>query len=403
MKTTDAAVAAGRPPAFGRRVARRVAPGSWIAASAALAVGCATADQRARDYPPAPRELYQPTSAVTGLPEKYVDRPPYRLTPGDVLEIIYQVRNVVTDKPYELKIEDVIQVAFPYQERFNQQLTVQGDGNIRCLLLGQVRAAGRTAQDLEDQLRTAYARYIRDPEITVVVQAANVKITELKKAITTAPRGQSRLVPIKPDGTIDLPYIGEVRVAGKTVNESKRLLDQRYAEEDLPEIEVTVQTLEFAPRRIYVMGEVLAPGMIEARAPITLAQAIIRQGGPNPRADRSKLLLVRRQHLPVPEAIIFDLERLLGAEKSTEWGRGPDGGAWRYDVYLSDGDIIWVPPTALAQANDWIDQFFTKGIRSVFPYSGVIGMNFGYSIYEPSRTIATRAKGPPNINAVIGP
>lgn len=381
-----------------------------IQLSAALALapaalpGCARSGQGIPDVAPIERqELYQPFVGGTGQQENLVNRAPYRLVPGDVLEIIYQVRNVVTDSPYELKIEDIIKIAFPYQQNFEQAVTVQGDGNIRCLLLGQVRAAGRTAGDLEDELRQSYGRYIRDPELTVVVEAANVKISELKKAITTAPRGQSRLVPVKPDGTIDLPYIGEALVAGKTVNQAKRLLDARYAEEDLQEIEVTVQTLEFAARRVYVMGEVQRPGMVAAAAPMTLAQAIVHQGGPNPRADRSRILLVRRKWQPVPQALVFDMESLLSAQMPSEFGRVPHGSFWRYDVYLEDGDIIWVPPTALAVANDWIDQFFTRGIRAVLPYSGNVGLNFGYEIHNATVPVETRQVGPPNVNAQFGP
>jgi polysaccharide export outer membrane protein len=342
-------------------------------------------------------------ASTQGLPEKLLDRQPYRLNVGDVLEIIYQVKNVVSDTPYELKIEDIIKITFPYQDKFDQKLTVQGDGNIRCLLLGQLRAAGRTAMELEDQLKRGYARYIKEPELTVVVEAANVKIVELKKAITTAPRGQSRLVPIKPDGTIDLPYVGEVLVAGKTVNESKKLLDSLYVENDLREVEVTVQTLEFAPKRIYVMGEVLSPGLIESVAPITLIQAIIKANGPNVRADKSNVLLVRRQFLPVPQAIIFDMNDLLSARHSGEDGFVADGSRWRYDSYLADGDTVYVPPTGLAQTTDWIDQVFTRGIRSVFPYSGVVGMNFGYQMYQAPTGVTTKTGGPPAFNAQVGP
>ncbi len=376
-----------------------------LIASAVILCSCSRTDQKIPDVAEIqPNELYQPFVGGTGLPEQLVDRPPYRLTPGDVLEIIYQVKNIVSDTPYELKIEDIIKIAFPYQDKFDQKLTVQGDGNIRCLLLGQMRAAGRTASDLEEQLKHGYSRYIRDPEMTVVVEAANVKIVELKKAITTAPRGQSRLVPIKPDGTIDLPYIGEVLVSGKTVHQAKKLLDARYVEEDLQEVEVTVQTLEFAPKRIYVMGEVQMPGGFESVAPITMLQAIIRQGGPTARAMRSKVMLLRRHHLPLPQAIIFDLESVLHARKPSEFGAVPDASLYRYDSYLEDGDIIYVPPTVLAVANDWIDQFFTKGIRSVVPYSGVVGMNFGYQIYQaPTAVRTSQLAGPPNFVNQIGP
>lgn len=119
-----------------------------------LSQGCSRTNDHIPDVSPIEKqELYQPFVGGTGLPEQMLDRLPYRLMPSDVLEIIYQVRNIVTDKPYDLKIEDVIRIKFPYQDRFDQKLTVQGDGNIRCLMLGQVRAAGRTAGDLEEQLR----------------------------------------------------------------------------------------------------------------------------------------------------------------------------------------------------------------------------------------------------------
>lgn len=367
-------------------------------------MGCTRTDHWIPDAPPIqPAQLYQPFGDGTGLPEQLVERRPYRLNVGDVLEIIYQVRNEVTDEPYQLKIEDGIKIEFPFQERFNQELTVGGDGNIRCLLLGRVRAAGLTAEVLEEQLKVAYARYIKDPELTVVVEAANVKIEELKRAITTAPRGQSRLVPIKPDGTIDLPYIGEVYVAGKTVHEVKRLLDQRYAEEDLQEVEVTAQALEFAKKRAYVLGEVYGNGAIEFQTPVTLMQALIQMGGVGPRAETSKILLIRRKHQPVPQAIVFDMNALLTGWKPSPDGRVPDGSRFRYDPYLADGDILYVPTTKLAQANDWIDQVFTRGIRAVFPYSGAVGMHFGYQVHNAETAIKNRNFGPPTIRTQFGP
>lgn len=375
------------------------------AATIALCAGCSRTDHHIPDSaPPEPPAIYQPVSNAQGIPEAMLDRPPYRLSPGDVLEIIYQVKNIVSETPYELKIEDIIKLQFPYQDRFDQKLTVQGDGNIRCLLVGQVRAAGRTSNDLEEQLRKGYSRYIKEPEVTVVVEAANQKITELKKAITTAPRGQSRLVPVKPDGTIDLPYVGEVLVAGRTVNQAKKLLDKLYVENDLQEVEVTVQTLEFAPKNIFVMGEVMSPGSFQSGSPVTLMQAMIRCGGPNVRAEKSKILLIRRQYLPLPQAIVFDMNHLLTATTASPEGRVPKGSEFRWDMYLADGDIIYVPPTALAQATDWIDQVFTRGVRAVFPYSGVVGMNFGYQTYQaPSGITTQQAPGWPNFNAQVGP
>ncbi len=353
--------------------------------------------------PPQPRVLYQPGPGATALPEQSLDRPPYRLGVGDTVEIIYQVRNQITERDYELKIEDGISIAFPYQPQFNQELTVGGDGNVHCLIVGKVRAAGMTAEALTEYLKEEYGKHLKDPELTVVVDAANVKIEELKRAITTAPRGQSRLVPIKPDGTIDLPYVGKCHVAGLTVEEAKHLLDERYAAADLQEVEVTVQTLEFALKRVYVHGEVRGNGMLTMESPTTLMQALAAMGGVNERAEKSKILLVRRKDVPVPEAIVFDMEQFLEPRQPGPQGREADGGIYRYDPYLADGDIIYVPSTLLAQANDWIDQVFTRGIRAVMPYSGYVGMNFGYQIRNAPSTVNTREQGPPRISTNFGP
>lgn len=375
-----------------------------IVAIGASGIGCSRNHHEIPDAaPPQPRVLYQPTLDPTGLPEQTVDRQPYRLGIGDTVEIIYQVRNQITDRDYELKIEDGIKIVFPYQPQFNQELTVGGDGNVNCLLVGKIRAAGLTAEDLTAFLKTKYTEHLKDPELTVVVDAANVKIEELKRAITTAPRGQSRLVPIKPDGTIDLPYVGKCHIAGLTVEEAKHLLDQRYAAAELQEVEVTVQTLQFAQKRVFVHGEVRTNGIMAMDAPTTLMQALAAMGGINDRAERSKILLVRRKDLPIPEAIVFDMDQFLEPRKPGPEGREGDGSIYRYDPYLADGDIIYVPSTLLAQTNDWIDQVFTRGIRAVMPYSGYVGMNFGYQVQNAPSSVTSRQAGPPNINTNFGP
>lgn len=387
---------------FGQRVRQGCACATIVVVAAAA--GCSRNNHEIPDAaPPQPRVLYQPVVTPTGLPEQTLDRPPYRLNVGDTLEIIYQVKNEVSDNDYELKIEDGITVAFPYQPQFNQELTVGGDGNVHCLLVGKVRAAGLTAERLTEFLRAEYGEHLKDPELTVVIDAANKKIEELKRAITTAPRGQSRLVPIKPDGTIDLPYIGEAHVAGLTVDQAKRMLDQRYVDAELREVEVTVQTLKFAPKRVYVHGEVNGNGLMELRGPTTLMQALAAMGGVNVRGEKSKIMLIRRKHLAVPEAIIFDMTKFLEPRKPGPEGLEGDGSIYRHDPYLADGDIVYVPSTLLAQTNDWIDQVFTRGIRAVFPYSGYVGMNFGYQVRNAPSTVDTRQSGPPNIATSFGP
>ena len=380
-----------------------------VAIAAALmsvlsSTGCSRNEHCIPDHAPArPSAMYQSPAAATDVPERTVERPRYRIAPGDQLEIIYHVKNIPTPGGYKLKIEDRVKIQFPFQEELNQTLTVGSDGKIRCLLNGDVVVMGLTTQQVEDKLRETYSKSLREPELTVTVEAANVKIAELKKAITTAPRGQSRLVPVKPDGTIDLPYIGQVMAASKTVDELKHELDGMYAKNELEEIEVTAQLLEFAKKRFFVMGEVLSPGPIESSTPLSLFQAIISAGGPNTRADQSNVLVVRRDMLPLPEAVVVDMNDLLERKRPGPGGYLPDGSGFRHDLYLADGDIVFVPPSGMAKANDWIDQVFTRGIRSVLPYSANVGLNYSYELRSAPVTVKNKQIGWPSINTQLGP
>ncbi len=369
---------------------------------------------------PAPdySKLFQPAEHAMSIPSNQTVLPSYRLNIGDQLEIIYHVKHTVTPDGYELKIEDAIDITFPFQPQYNQSLTVGSDGTIRCLLIGKVEVLGRgaeegqgpkvgkdlTAGELEDELRRRYARHLKNPELTVTVNKANIKIAELKKAITTAPRGQSRLVPVSPDGTIDLAYIGSVMAFGKTIPELRRDINQMYIESDLEEIDVTVQMNSWAPHKVFVYGEVANPGVVTSSTPVSLIQALAARGGMTPRAQEDKVLVVRRKGLPLPEGTLVDVSQLLAAAQPSGDGGIPDFSQFRHDIWMQDMDIVYVPKTGLAVFDDWVDQVFTKGIRAILPYSFTTSLNFGYELRDAPSTSTIRTRnGAPNVNIGVGP
>lgn len=440
--------------------------------------------------------------------------PDYRLNVGDVLEIIYHVRTGVSRESYRLKVEDVVSVMFPFQSQFDQKVTVQSDGTIRLVLLGEVlvvqraqrgvnqfhfrqesqptagdsgwrrydpatrqwnptplltRGAddewliqdpdtgryqpvdrvlqavdpsaganpividaldwtgrrdrfefdhirqrwrlrpvyveqeGMTAGELERELRKRYSEHLKTPELTVTVTQANIKIEELKKAITTAPRGQSRLMPVKPDGTIDLPFVGEVMAFGKTVQQLKMDVETAYEQVDLPEISVTVQINEWAPQKIFVLGEVNAPGLLNVPTSITLLQALAAAGGTNTRAAEDKIMVIRRKGLPIPEATIIDLASILKKSPTAKAGEVPDFANLRFDFYMSDADVIYVPSSDLAKTGDWVDAVFARIIRNIVPYNFYTGLNFGYELHREHSVSRTTRGGAPDVNVQFVP
>lgn len=343
--------------------------------------GCATENAPARGVSPLPEELYHAASRPTAAPETLVERPAYRLNVGDCVAVRFHPNlRAVAQHEVRLSPGDVLTIRFPYDAKYDQRPAIQSDGRLRVLLLGAVRAAGLTLDEIGEQLRVGYARYLRDPELTVDLAAADARGVAVRQSLGAA---DGRRTPIKPDGTIDLPYVGEVPAAGRTVKALRGELAQRCEEAGLDELDVSVQVVAFAPRRLYVVGEVLAPGRIDAESPTSLLQALAAAGGLTRRGEARSVLLIRRMGLPLPEAMVVDLERLMAAS---------GGPRVRVDPWLADGDIVYVPTTDLARTGDWIDQVFLRGLRAVLPREARGGLDVGYRLGGTTVRSPTRVR-----------
>lgn len=98
---------------------------------------------------------------------------------------------------------------------------------------------------------------------------------------------------VAPDGTIQFPFTGVVKVAGLNEFQIRERLARRLSDYvNSPQITVRVQAYRSA--RIYVDGEVRSPGVLPITdIPMTLPEALNRAGGMTPDADRSSIMLTR--------------------------------------------------------------------------------------------------------------
>ena len=84
----------------------------------------------------------------------------------------------ITDRPvlqqrnprYQLCQGDTLDLAFPFTPEFNQTVTVHPDGFITLTGLGDLYVLGKTAPELRDLLKTAYAKILHDPVINVILK-----------------------------------------------------------------------------------------------------------------------------------------------------------------------------------------------------------------------------------------
>jgi polysaccharide export outer membrane protein len=102
----------------------------------------------------------------------------------------------------------------------------------------------------------------------------------------------SATVPVRPDGKISIPLIGEMPASGKTAIELQKEISIRYAK-FISEPAVTVVVKEVNSPKVSVLGEVKNPGMYKIKDRATLLDAIAMAGGLTEYAKRDKVTLIR--------------------------------------------------------------------------------------------------------------
>lgn len=137
----------------------------------------------------------------------------------------------------------------------------------------------------------------------------------------------SRTVPVRPDGFISMPLVGDVQADGKTPDELARELGEKLSAY-IQTPKVTVVVREANSSRVYVTGEVTRPGAYPLRGRMSLVQAIALAGGFSDFADREGIRVIRQgeeQFIPV------SYSDLVGEH------------AGKQVLYLVPGDTIVVP------------------------------------------------------------
>jgi polysaccharide export outer membrane protein len=118
----------------------------------------------------------------------------------------------------------------------------------------------------------------------------------------------SRTVPVRPDGRVSLPLVGELEAAGRTPEEVRLDVASRlraYVQE--PAI-VSVIVREVNSARFFVVGEVVRAGAFPLRGEVGVLQGLALAGGPGEYSSRKTVLLVRAASGRVTTLDLADLE-----------------------------------------------------------------------------------------------
>jgi polysaccharide biosynthesis/export protein len=103
----------------------------------------------------------------------------------------------------------------------------------------------------------------------------------------------SRVVPVRSDGKISLPLIGELQAGGRTPRDLETDISSKL-KDYISEPEVTVIVQEIRSQKFNVLGMVMRPGSFTLTKPMTVIDAIAQAGGFRDFAKQKDIYVLRR-------------------------------------------------------------------------------------------------------------
>ena len=140
-------------------------------------------------------------------------------------------------------------------------------------------------------------------------------------------------VPVRPDGKISVPLIGDVIAGGKepmqVAKEVKKSLSKYIREPQVAVILTSLQSHEFISR-VRITGAVVSPSSLPFRQGMTVLDAMLQAGGTNDFAAANKARLYRKESEQTAQYDIYLDDILHSGQLETNYT-------------LLPGDIITVP------------------------------------------------------------
>lgn len=163
---------------------------------------------------------------------------------------------------------------------------------------------------------------------------------------------------VAPDGTLTFPLLGRITVADKSYTELVAEIEGglRVYYTDAA---VSVNVVEVTQRKVYIVGEVAQPLVLQITGTLPLIEALTRSGGINPDARTDNLLLIR-DGLDNPGLYTIDVNALLRGDRDQ-------------NIALEPGDIVVVPAKTIVN----VERFFrhVQGILAPFVSASQIYRN----------------------------
>lgn len=274
---------------------------------------------------------------------------------------------------YTIGPQDLLDVEVFGMPELTKTVRVSSDGTIVLALLGRVRAAGLTDEQLRQQLETQYGKtYLQNPQVAVYVREVHSRPVSVTGAVdhpglfqlpegatlidvislagglnrTTTPAGRSIYVVRKGEFVFDrIPEGLRLVTPEKVEIDADRLFFARNQDLNIPIKPHDIITISQADV-FYVEGGVRQANSFHfpSRDRVTVLQAVAMAGGLLPTASKGKARIIRTQEDGSRTEIPLELGKIIKGQSA--------------DVPLIANDILYINDSTTKAA-------FRRGVEAV--------------------------------------
>jgi polysaccharide biosynthesis/export protein len=140
----------------------------------------------------------------------------------------------------------------------------------------------------------------------------------------------SRSIPVRLDGRISLPLVGELQAAGRTPLQLEQDISSKLRSY-IAQPEVTVIVQEIKSKNFNILGQVVKPGSYSLTGASTVLDAISDAGGLKEFAKQKNIYILRHSAAASESRIAFNYKEVIK-------GKNP-----QQNIKLEPGDTIVVP------------------------------------------------------------
>ena len=298
--------------------------------------------------------------------------------------------SATTEASFLLGPGDELKVTVWGYPELSEQVVILPDGTVSYPLIGSLKAAGITAQELTEKITQLLETQIQSPKVNLAVsqlrsrqfsvigdveragsfplwndhisvlealaQAGGLKntaaTTEIKVLRTSAGGPNHTLIPI----------------SLASVLENKTTTEEWFMKPG----DVVFVPSQSDRRKVCVLGEVTVPGLYPFTPNMSVVEALTAAGWTKASGVLGSVMVVRRGEGQQQEFYKLDAQRIISKQD------------WSQDLALKPGDIVYVPEHIIAKIGDFVSFFSSKVEPAAHAYLRV------YDSINPSNVVVDR-------------